>query len=236
MSKFEKHSQLFVDTLRNIKTSFELVDISLVPVSSSFSSYDKFLYNKFFINVDFLVHQPMIIKSENTIYEKIIFEKLGLPFSFISDVFIIIKQFLVSMNFYDPHEKNYPFVFNSFKYEDDCINSSVWGHKESCNFYSKETDSLSSREFIFQYFVDFENDCIIPKAKISIPLLDDNYYTIIITRETTKEEIESILKIAIIPEMIIVIQNHYPEENIDFNTIDDSGVFNYFELCKMTDI
>lgn len=56
MSKFEKHSQLFVDTLRNIKTSFELVDISLVPISSSFSSYDKFLYNKFFINVDFLVH------------------------------------------------------------------------------------------------------------------------------------------------------------------------------------
>lgn len=169
--------------------------------------------------------------------EREIYKTLGFDFEKVES---ICKCYMDYMRDFKMHTYNYFYVKAIFR--EECYVAqyeSLAGIAVAANYYSKEFNGIlelrNSRIFI-QLFLHYQDGIIHPRAKLTFPLSEEGYFSVIIGNDDLYSVAEQIVKNGVMSEFKAFLINHYPDECSDVISFDEEMLKQYLTVISMEKI
>lgn len=235
MSKYDNDAVKFIEEFKSRKDNFKTdYGIGVAKLNLKSNIFEHALYEKIGHSINDMYSNPFLIKSEYSVQEYYIFKNLGFDFFQITMALDLFKSMYIKFELMDIHRIN-PFEFiKDFNTFGTAVSNSLWNFSIA-NYYTQDImigPYLHDGSIALQYFIDVLPDgTLVPRAKISIPIFNDNSFNIIVDNNTNHDILEKLIQESILIDFKVVIKSTF--DDVDLSTINYESALQYLELIKM---
>lgn len=168
--------------------------------------------------------------------EREVYKKLGFDFEKVEN---ICKFYMEYMRDFKMHTYNYFYVKALFREDYAAKYDSFAGIVSDANYYSKEFSgglNLRDSRIFIQFFLHYQDGAIHPRAKLTFPLSEEGYFSIIIGNDELYSVAEQVVKNGVMSEFKALLIDRYPDECSDVITFDEETLNQYLTVISMDKI
>jgi len=168
--------------------------------------------------------------------EREIYKKLGFDFEKVES---ICKSYMEGMREFKLHTYNHFYVKANFCEEFAAKYDSFFGIASGANYYSKEFSgglNLRDSRIFIQLFLYYQNGVIEPRAKLTFPLSEEGYFSVILGNDNLYSVAEQVVKLGVMSEFKAFLIDRYPDECSDVITFDEETLKQYLTVISMDKI
>jgi hypothetical protein len=236
MSKYNNDAVRFIEEFKSHKDELKTdYGISVTKLNLKSNIFEHALYDKIGHPINDMYSNPFLIKSEYSVQEYYIFKNLGFDFFQITMALDLFRSMYTKFELMDIYRIN-PFEFvKDFNTFGTAVSQSLWNFPVA-NYYTQDIvigPYLHDGSIALQYFIDVVPDgTLVPRAKISIPIFNENSFNIIVDNNTNHDVLEKIIQESILIDFKVVLKGAF-DDDIDLSTINYESALQYLELIKM---
>lgn len=177
-----------------------------------------------------------MFSSKFSLMEREIYKGLGFDFDKVDS---ICESYVRYMHDFNMHKFDYLYVKAIFKEKFANKYDSFGGIASDCNYYSKEFSgglNLNAARIFIQLFLHYQDGVIHPRAKITFPLSEEGYFSVIIGSEELYETALSVVKDGVHSEFKALLIDTYPDECFDAVEFNEETLKQYLTVINMEKI
>jgi hypothetical protein len=177
-----------------------------------------------------------VFTTKFSLMEREIYKSLGFDFDKVES---ICKSYVSYMHDFKMHQYDYFYIKAVFRESFTSKYDSFAGVAADGNYYSKEFSgglNLKDARIYIQLFLHFQDGVIHPRAKITFPLSEEGYFSVIIGSDELYEVAQKVVKEGVLSEFKAFLIDAYPEECFDAVEFDEETLKQYLTVLSMEKI
>jgi hypothetical protein len=177
-----------------------------------------------------------VFTTKFSLMEREIYKSLGFDFDKVES---ICKSYVSYMHDFKMHQHDYFYIKAVFRESFTSKYDSFAGVAADGNYYSKEFSgglNLKDARIYIQLFLHFKDGVIHPRAKITFPLSEEGYFSVIIGSDELYEVAQKVVKEGVLSEFKAFLIDAYPEECFDAVEFDEETLKQYLTVLSMEKI
>lgn len=177
-----------------------------------------------------------VISSKFSLPEREIYKALGFDFDKVDS---ICETYVNYMREFKMHDYDFFYVKAIFREEFTSKYDSFEGLAADGNYYSKEFSggfNLKDARIYIQLFLHYQDGVIHPRAKLTFPLSEEGYFSIIIGSDELYEVAQKVVKEGVLSEFKALLIDKYPDECFDAIEFNEETLKQYLTILSMDKI
>lgn len=177
-----------------------------------------------------------VFSSKFSLLEREIYKSLGFDFEKVES---ICESYVSYMHDFKMHDFDYFYVKAIFREEFTSKYDSFAGVAADGNYYSKEFSggfNLKDARIYIQMFLHYQDGVIHPRAKLTFPLSEEGYFSIIIGSDELYAVAQKVVKEGVMSEFKALLIDKYPDECFDAVEFDEETLKQYLTVLSMDKI
>lgn len=177
-----------------------------------------------------------VFTTKFSLMEREIYKSLGFDFDKVES---ICESYVSYMHDFKMHHHDYSYIKAVFRESFTSKYDSFAGVAADGNYYSKEFSgglNLKDARIYIQLFLHFQEGVIHPRAKITFPLSEEGYFSVIIGSDELYEVAQKVVKEGVLSEFKAFLIDIYPEECFDAIEFDEETLKQYLTVLSMDKI
>lgn len=177
-----------------------------------------------------------VISSKFSLPEREIYKALGFDFDKVDS---ICETYVNYMREFKMHDYDFFYVKAIFREEFTSKYDSFQGLSADGNYYSKEFSggfNLKDARIYIQLFLHYQDGVIHPRAKLTLPLSEEGYFSIIIGSDELYEVAQKVVKEGVLSEFKALLIDKYPDECFDAIEFNEETLKQYLTILSMDKI
>lgn len=177
-----------------------------------------------------------VFSSKHSLMEREIFKSLGFDFEKVDS---ICAAYISHMHEFKMHKFEYFYVKAIFREQFASKHEAFAGIAADGNYYSKEFSgglTLKDSRIYIQLFLHYKDGVICPRAKITFPLSEEGYFSVIIGTDELYANACALVKEGVHSEFKALLVDTYPDECFDAVEFNEETLKQYLTVLSMDNI
>lgn len=178
-----------------------------------------------------------VLTTKFSLIERQIYKSFGFDFDKVDSICEAYVSYMRDFKMHDRYDDSY--IKAVFREEFTSKYDSFAGVAAEGNYYSKEFSgglNLKDARIYIQLFLHFQDGVIHPRAKITLPLSEEGYFSVIIGSDELYEVAQKVVKEGVMSEFKAFLIDSYPEECFDAVEFDEETLKQYLTVLSMEKI